>query len=828
MKTPIVDHDGGISSGTAPHEHSPSHEPTEVSRQDDQPKQLPEWKQLLARRGILDQALEAEWHYAEYQGKPGWEISLYDDEGKRWRSPNGKLTSRWKNSSSEPNEEQGRYAWLCGKGNKPKGCDYYHLPHVNLRSAVEKQNHELIIACGEPDTLTFAAVGMLNVTSFFGEKNIPADLVSALQNWNVQVVHYYRDLDETGATAAERLATTLRYSGIELRLYDLPTELEGKPVKDINDAYRALGCNPQRFSKLLSGLEYVLLQNTPVADGAEAVSGASKGKSAKRAKLPEPGKELPDAFYQDLEKALGVLDYQPNGWSKPVACPFKVHEHDDTRPAARYHKEMHIVRCFKCGTTWLAVEVGAVLGLNWRDYTRPKGRKPSSIREDEESSPVSAEEPDRNRKTPPPTDDELGDAIIAEWGDRLTYFHGAFHQYENGFWHPVPGIHGIIWDGLIAYKVDGVRPNSARVSSVKNYLVDKLRVPDELVESGDSYINLQNGLYNLETGELESHQPDLYLTSQLGFAHDPAAECPIWERSLDEWLTTPDGQPDTALAALVQEAIAYSLTADTSREVAFWLYGPPGSGKSTVLRILALLAGNSHLAFDFNMLDKNQYQLADVPGKRVLTCSEARAGSTLPDYILKPLISGERMSARHPYGLPFDFTPIAKLWWAMNERPTNRDSSGAIYRRLIQILFRNPVPADKRDRHLIAKLQEELPGIFNWAMQGLRRLNERDTFTHSSQAAQALDEYKLENDIERQFVEDTEWCILGADQETNSTDLYLAYKAWTDRYTHFTKSGTKVAKEWERLGFTKYKNGSVYYRGIGLTRQAKYIVRSMK
>ena len=39
------------------------------------------------------------------------------------------------------------------------------------------------------------------------------------------------------------------------------------------------------------------------------------------------------------------------------------------------------------------------------------------------------------------------------------------------------------------------------------------------------------------------------------------------------------------------------------------------------------LAGNSHLVIDLNVLDKNLYQLADIGGKRVLICAEARAGA---------------------------------------------------------------------------------------------------------------------------------------------------------------------------------------------------------
>ena len=52
---------------------------------------------------------------------------------------------------------------------------------------------------------------------------------------------------------------------------------------------------------------------------------------------------------------------------------------------------------------------------------------------------------------------------------------------------------------------------------------------------------------------------------------------------------------------------------------------------------------------------------------------------------------------------------------------------------------------------------------------------------------------------------------------TLSQDLYEAYVKWCEKNGHLALSSTKMAREWERLGFTKQRiNGSSYWVGIKL------------
>lgn len=72
--------------------------------------------------------------------------------------------------------------------------------------------------------------------------------------------------------------------------------------------------------------------------------------------------EFSGDFLKDIEKSLGVTEYNAEHWSNAVACII-AHEHDDTRPAAFWNEESHILHCFKCGKDYLAKDVANHFGI---------------------------------------------------------------------------------------------------------------------------------------------------------------------------------------------------------------------------------------------------------------------------------------------------------------------------------------------------------------------------------------------------------------------------------------------------------------------------------
>lgn len=414
-----------------------------------------------------------------------------------------------------------------------------------------------------------------------------------------------------------------------------------------------------------------------------------------------------------------------------------------------------------------------------------------------------------------PTDDEVGNMLIEAWNGDVRFFFGAWYRYCSGVWSPFNGVKRAIWEKMIELKVFGVRPADSKVSAIDKYLQVFLMVDDSLIDTQPDYINLENGLFNIETYKLEAHNRETYITSQLPFSYDPDADCPHFRKFLSETLVKSDGLMDFNLQCLLLEGMGYSLTANTDYRVSFWLVGASGTGKSVLVNVIQKLAGSSHAAIDLDALNDNPYQLADIAGKRLVTFTEPKANSVLADNHYKRLVSQDTIMARQIFGQPFRFVPICKLWGAMNHTPRVIDRSDAVFNRVMIIPMNRTIPEEQKDLRLGQKLESELAGIFNLALIGLKRLRRANGFTKAEQSEQARLDYKTENDIEAAFIE--ECCIRDINAKTNAQSLYDAYSAWCRRNGTLAKSHITVKKDWERLGFKRHKtNKANVYLGIQL------------
>lgn len=354
-----------------------------------------------------------------------------------------------------------------------------------------------------------------------------------------------------------------------------------------------------------------------------------------------------------------------------------------------------------------------------------------------------------------------------------------------------------------------------RVAAIVDLAQDDCFVPDRmLMGSGQQYINLRNGLFNLETGKLEKHQPDMYLTHQLNIEYDEDADCPTFRRYLNTSLVDDEGKTDWKLILLLQEAIGYSLTADTSLKAAFWLVGKRDSGKSTLIAVLRSLAGSLHATIDLNQLGANRFLLSSIVGKRIVTFTESSANSMLPDALFKALVGGsDEIYADVKNKEAITFVPEAKMWWAMNSMPRVSDRSGAVFSRLHIIPFNRTIPPDQRINNLLELLEQERAGIFNWAMVGYSRLRKAGKFEEAEQSLRAREHYELLNDTERSYL--AERTDPDPDNGILGSELYYDYRQWCQENGFQPKNINQVALDWERLKLRKVRrNEGNFWFGV--------------
>lgn len=419
-----------------------------------------------------------------------------------------------------------------------------------------------------------------------------------------------------------------------------------------------------------------------------------------------------------------------------------------------------------------------------------------------------------------PDEDQIAIDLADDWRGKVAYFHNAWHVYEGGCWIE-RGPHEVkrhVRTFLRDYRKRGISVTQRLITSLAQMLSDDVYIPDrELIDGSHEakrYINLTNGLFDLETLKLLPHNPDLHMTTQLHFPYDPDADCPMFRRYLHSSLVLPSGKTDHDMVFLALEALAYSMTARTDLKASFWLVGEPDSGKSTLIAILRKLMGNLHTTIDLNQLATNRFLLAGIVGKRVVTFTEAETNTMLPDALYKAMVGGQDeiyVDVKNKPGIAF--VPECKFWWGMNRPPRISDRTAATFNRLRVLPFTRTVPITERITGLSDHIaSQEASGVFNWLLVGWKRLLNSGQFTESPQSVAWRDEFRRDNDTEGLFLD--EIAIVDPEAKVQANDLYSKYRLWCEINGFKPKNSKMAAQEWRRLGLTNSKVSNSYWHGI--------------
>lgn len=286
-------------------------------------------------------------------------------------------------------------------------------------------------------------------------------------------------------------------------------------------------------------------------------------------------------------------------------------------------------------------------------------------------------------------------------------------------------------------------------------------LPDE----SEYGIPLSNGIYHVGSDTLSPHSRETANRAVMPVSYDPDAECPRWLAFIEE------AAPEEV--EFLQEWMGYALVPGNLWQKMLWLYGPSGTGKSTFLKTVSALLGPYCQAV--NSAQLNEYTVAGLVSARVAVCSELSV-KMLRTPQFKALVAGDPVPGRHPYGRPFSVEFRGKFIWSSNSLPDVDEGEG-FWRRVAVVPFeRRPLKPDVR---LEERINAELPGVLNWALVGLRRLqHKRDEgeWIVPKAVAEIVEEYQWAADVFSEFVNDE--LILGEGYEAISIDLYRRYSEW--------------------------------------------------
>ncbi|MFD7370420.1 DNA primase family protein [Streptomyces mirabilis] len=284
-----------------------------------------------------------------------------------------------------------------------------------------------------------------------------------------------------------------------------------------------------------------------------------------------------------------------------------------------------------------------------------------------------------------------------------------------------------------------------------------------------------NGLLDVPSRHLRPLTPEFFNLVSVPFDYDPAATCPNWLAFLRKaW---PD---DIQAIRAVQEWFGYVLSGRTDQQKILLIVGPTRSGKGTIARVLGLLVGKGNVAGPTLAGLATNFGLSPLLGKPLAVISDARLAGRDGHQVVERLltISGEdTIDVDRKYREPWTGKIPARLMILSNELPNFGDSSGVIARRFI-VLNMTVSWLGKEDTELTDKLAAELPGILNWALMGLARLEREGRITQPSSSLDAITTMQDTASPTSAFVRDR--CATGPACTVPVDVLWEMWKDWAE------------------------------------------------
>ena len=314
-------------------------------------------------------------------------------------------------------------------------------------------------------------------------------------------------------------------------------------------------------------------------------------------------------------------------------------------------------------------------------------------------------------------------------------------------------------------------------------------------------INLLNGTFEITPIKQIIREPksEDFLKYQLPFEYNEKATAPTFQNFLNHVL------PEIEKQMILAEFFGYLFIKQSvlKLEKTLLLYGKGSNGKSVIFDIICALLGGSQNVSNYSLnslTEEKGYHRANLANKLLNYASEI--SGNLEASLFKQLVSGEPIEARLPYCEPFILTDYAKLVFNCNELPFVTEHTHAFYRRFTIIPFDVTIEEKDQDRELSQKIiDSELSGVFNWVLDGLRRLLANKKITYCESVNNQLELYKMQSDTVRLFLDDGHY-LKSVDECLPLQDIYYSYRCYCSENGYKACSKKTFGERLKNISFT--------------------------
>jgi len=334
------------------------------------------------------------------------------------------------------------------------------------------------------------------------------------------------------------------------------------------------------------------------------------------------------------------------------------------------------------------------------------------------------------------------------------------------------------------------------------------------IKTNKNLLNFKNGTYDIDNMVFRTHQKEDYMFYSLPYEFDEKADCPKWKAFIKEVL------PQEDLQIAIQEAMGYPLS-NLHLEKIVYLVGQGRNGKSVCLDVLSTVLGGKNVSHvPIETIVKNDGKGLQQMENKIINLTYESSSNVLKTEVFKTYVSGEALNLKRLYFDDYTTTNYPQSIVASNSMPHSADFSEGFYRRFRFLPFNVTIEKEKVNPNLKNELCEELAGIANWLLEGVKRLRENKKFTYSPTIEALQNDYRIESDNVLLFL-DEKMYIPSLKNKQLLSQLYNEFETFSNGNGYRTMSNRTFSSRMKSLGFKVEKGGTGNHTNVWLEIDSK-------
>lgn len=233
-------------------------------------------------------------------------------------------------------------------------------------------------------------------------------------------------------------------------------------------------------------------------------------------------------------------------------------------------------------------------------------------------------------------------------------------------------------------------------------------------------LSFRNIVLNCQTQKTFKHKPSYYITHTIQCNYNPKSS--ILNTPMLDFLTHISNNNKNTLE-IIRASLYLIFTNNLTYQVALYIYGPGGTGKSTFSNLIThLLGGSATLTTNLRTL-QSRFGLAPLRDKLLLVISELPLTLGSEPQVLKNIIGGDPLTSEEKYKPSVQLLPNAFVLITSNTLWNLVNSSSGMARRFIYLAFSSKPKESNQNLFTLTSdntakgtLSLYLPHLINWIL----------------------------------------------------------------------------------------------------------------